>query len=208
MSILMTAGCTKKTAPESTSAPQSTIESQKTIVIIGDSLTEGYGVTKNQAFPHLVQQRFLEAKQPVKVVSAGISGSTSASGPERVTWALKSNPDIIVLALGANDGLRGLPTDQMKKNLEQSIDLAQKAGKDVLLFGMMMPPNFGKAYTESYAKVFTDLAQSKNIPLLPFLLKDVGGVASMNQSDGVHPNEKGHQILATTVYDFLKDHIL
>lgn len=179
----------------------------KKVVIIGDSLTEGYGVPKERAFPFLVEEKFASQDKPVEIINSGISGSTSASAPERVKWALQSKPDMIVLALGGNDGLRGLSPSVMKKNLNKAIDLAQQADVKVILFGMLMPPNFGKKYQEEYEKVFTSLAEEEDIPLLPFLLKDVGGIRDLNQADGVHPNEKGHKIMAETVFQFLKGYI-
>lgn len=174
--------------------------------MLGDSLTEGYGVKKENAYPALVEKKLhADGKTEWKVVNAGISGSTSASALSRVKWVSKSQPKILFLALGANDGLRGLPNSSTKKNLQAAIHYAKEQGIKVFLAGMMMPPNYGKEYTKSFEKIFPELAKAENIPLLPFLLQDVGGISKLNQTDGIHPNEAGHKIIATHVYDFLKD---
>lgn len=201
--IALIFSCTSKDQPVEREKVSSTLKT-KTLIIIGDSLTEGYGVPKEKAYPLLVETQLSREGFHYKIVNSGISGSTSASAVSRVQWALKSKPDGIVLALGANDGLRGLPPQNMKKNLAAAIRLAQKEKIQVLLFGMLMPPNLGRAYTREYQKVFETLAKEHEVPLLPFLLKDVGGVAKLNQADGVHPNEEGHKIMAQTVFNFLK----
>ena len=207
LSALSLGACTKKETAVPAPKLSGTLGTMPTLVIIGDSLTEGYGVPKEKAYPFLVEEKFASKDVSVRVVNSGISGSTSASAPERVKWALQTKPQYLVLALGANDGLRGLSPSSMKENLGKAIDMAQTAGVQVLLFGMLMPPNFGKKYTGDFEKVFKDLAAEKKIPLLPFPLKDVGGVAALNQGDGIHPNEKGHEIMANTVYEFLKEHV-
>lgn len=205
--------CTKQeTAPRTSEnqtrpALKGTLAPLPTLIIIGDSLTEGYGVPKEKAYPFLVEEKFAAGDVSIRIVNSGISGSTSASAPERVKWALQTKPQYLVLALGANDGLRGLSPSAMKENLSKAIDLAKAADVQVLLFGMLMPPNFGKKYTADFEKAFKDLAAEKKIPFLPFPLKDVGGVAALNQGDGIHPNEKGHRVMADTVYDFLKEHV-
>lgn len=207
LATLFLSACTKGPNP-----PNDLQTSQKTstelhLVIIGDSLTEGYGVAKENSYPALAEAKLNSRGLSVKISNSGISGSTSASAPERVRWALKTNPDVIALALGANDGLRGLPTSSMKKNLNEAIKLIKEADKRALLFGMLMPPNMGKNYTLKYQKVFKDLSDKQDVPLLPFLLKDVGGNPALNQADGVHPNEKGHEVIAETVYQFLKENL-
>lgn len=206
--LLISAGCTKneETRRQDSSA-QADLLTEKTVVIIGDSLTEGYGVPKEKAFPFLVEERFASQNRAVKVINSGISGSTSASAPDRVKWALQSRPDVIVLALGANDGLRGLSPSAMKQNLRKAIDMAQEAGTKVILFGMLMPPNFGKRYQQDYENAFKSLAKEKDVPFLPFLLEGVGGKKELNQADGIHPNEEGHKIMAETVFKFLKGQI-
>jgi acyl-CoA thioesterase-1 len=175
------------------------------VLILGDSLTEGYGVAKDDSFPSVLQQELKESGFPqTQIINAGISGSTSSSGVSRLKWSLKSKPDILVLALGGNDGLRGLKTEEMKKNLKSVIELAKRDGVRVLLAGMKAPPNLGRAYTGSFEKVFTDLAKEEKVTLIPFLLEGVAGDSSLNQSDGIHPNEKGHRAIADHVKTYLE----
>ena len=170
------------------------------ILMLGDSLTEGQGVEKQQAFPFLVEQKLKASGHAgVTVMNAGISGSTSASGLSRLKWHLRAKPNILLLALGANDGLRGLSTDAMKKNLADVIRLAHKKGIRVLLAGMQMPPNYGAEYTRRFEKTFHDLAGEFPVDFIPFLLEGVGGNPDLNLADGIHPNRKGHRIIAETV---------
>lgn len=175
----------------------------KSLVIIGDSLTEGYGVSREKAFPALLETKLNESGQKWKVVNAGISGSTSASGMSRLKWQLKSKPDFILIALGANDGLRGTTPESTKKNLSDMIAASQKEKITVILAGMQMPPNYGKSFTQKFAQIFPDLAAQYKVHLIPFLLEKVAGDPTMNLSDGIHPNEKGHQIIADTFYKSL-----
>ena len=177
---------------------------QTVIVALGDSLTEGYGVDKDEAFPSLLENKLIAKGYSVKIINAGISGSTSASAPSRIKWYLRSKPDIIILSLGGNDGLRGLSTKFMKKNLGEAIEIAQSAGVKILLSGMQIPGNYGLIYTESFRKVFYELAEKYNIKMIPFLLENVGGVAALNLPDGIHPNSEGHKIIAETVVKSLE----
>jgi len=169
-------------------------------VIIGDSITEGYGVPAESTYGRLVAKEL----KGWKLVISGISGSTSASMPGRVKWALKSKPTAMLLALGGNDGLRGLKPEDMKKNYLESVDLAQKEKVKVLVAGMKAPPNYGKAYTDKFAAVFPDLAKEKKVSLFPFLLEGVAGVAKLNLPDGIHPNEAGHKVIAEKILSFLR----
>ena len=178
--------------------------SQTLIVALGDSLTEGFGVRKEEAYPFLVEKELLSKGHAVKFVNAGISGSTSASAPSRIKWHIRSQPDIIIIALGGNDGLRGLSVAHMKTNLSKAIELAQAKKITVLLSGMQIPLNYGKEYTETFQEVFYDLAELYKVSIIPFLLKDVGGVPSLNQPDGIHPNPEGHKIIAVTVLKSLE----
>ncbi len=179
------------------------------ILMLGDSLTAGLGVMPDQAWPALIQQKLdQDVDMPpgmVRVINGGISGSTSASAPSRVKWYLKAPPDIMVLALGANDGLRGLSTDLMRRNLDQAIQMAEDAGVRVILAGMQIPPNLGPDYTAAFGKVYPDLAQARHLTLIPFLLEGVAGHPELNQADGIHPNALGHRIIADTVYPFIKE---
>lgn len=183
--------------------PASTSPSKK-IVFLGDSLTEGYGITQSEAYPALIAKKIEGKGLNWKVVNAGISGSTSASGPQRATWQLKSKPDILFLALGANDGLRGLSTTEMKKNLEKVIEMALREKVKVVLAGMQMPPNYGAAYTKDFAKVFVDLQKQYKLDFVPFLLDGVAGDSKLNLADGVHPNKEGHKIMAEKIWKHLE----
>lgn len=174
------------------------------IVFLGDSLTEGFGVQPTQAFPALVEQKLLQEGYDVQVINGGISGSTSASSVKRLQWFLKSKPDILFLALGANDGLRGLPVNQLKENLSQTIELAQQNNLTILLAGMLVPPNYGQKYAADFRRIFPELAEQHQIHFLPFLLDKVAAQPKLNLTDGIHPNPKGHQIIATTVHTYLK----
>lgn len=175
-----------------------------TIVFLGDSLTEGLGLDAEQSYPSLIEARLREeGYSHVNIINAGISGSTSASALERMQWHIRSRPDLVFLALGANDGLRGLSVENMKQNLEETIEFAQQNEVQVALAGMLIPPNMGQTYTDNFAAVFPDLAAAHDIPLMPFLLQDVAGITELNQADGIHPNVRGAEIVASHVYDFL-----
>ncbi len=169
------------------------------VVILGDSLTEGYGVARERAYPALVQNLLTAAGKDVEIVNGGSSGSTSASGPSRMKWYLKGKPQIVVLALGANDALRGFSLAGTEKNLGEAIELARQSGVKVLLAGMKVPTNYGKKYGDELEEIYASLTKKFKIPLLPFLLEGVGGVPANNLSDGIHPNEKGHEIVAKLV---------
>lgn len=175
------------------------------ILILGDSLTEGYGLEASQAFPSLLQLQLDEqVKQPVEVINAGFSGATSASAMSRLKWHARSKPDILVLVLGANDGLRGLSTESMKANLGKAIGFAREQGMTVVLAGMKMLPNYGAEYTRRFEAVFPQLAQEHQVVFIPFLLEGVAGRNQYNLPDGIHPNAKGHQIIAQNVLHHLK----
>ncbi|MFN7729773.1 MAG: arylesterase [Bdellovibrio sp.] len=180
------------------------IASPKKLVILGDSLTEGYGVSRDAAFPALLEKKIKADKKDWVVINAGISGSTSASAVSRLKWQLKSKPDLFVIALGANDGLRGLKPEDLEKNLSQAVEAIQKEKIPVVLAGMQMPPNYTKEYAASFAAVFPRVAKKYGLKTVPFLLEKVAGVTSLNQADGIHPNEKGHAIMAETVYNSIK----
>jgi len=175
-----------------------------TILFLGDSLTEGLGLDVEQAFPNLVDERLqAEGYNYINIINAGISGSTSASALERMQWYVRSQPDLVILALGANDGLRGLSVENMKNNLAATIEFSQANGVKVALTGMLTPPNMGEEYTSSFAQVFPDLAKEYGLDFMPFLLQDVAGIAELNQADGIHPNVEGSKIVAENVYQFL-----
>ena len=178
----------------------------KTILFIGDSLTEGYGVAKKNSYPELLLKRLREEGfKDLKFINGSISGSTTASGPSRIRWYMKAKPDVLVLVLGANDGLRGIDPKITYANLEKVIQLAQKEEVVVLLVGVRMPPNYGKSFTDEFEQVFVDLAKKYKLPFIPQILKGVGGEKKFNQDDGIHPNEDGHKIMMETVYPKLKE---
>lgn len=176
------------------------------IVFYGDSLTAGYGLDPEVAFPALVEKALLDKGKEVKVVNAGLSGETSAGGLTRIDWVLRQRVDIFVLELGANDGLRGLPVEQTEKNLQAIIDKvkAKNPGVRIVIAGMMIPPNMGPDYARSFQKVFPRLASRNDATLIPFLLEDVAGDKNLNQADGIHPNIEGHKIVAKNVLNVLE----
>ena len=174
------------------------------ILALGDSLTEGFGVEKEEAYPYLLEQALMEkGYTQIRVINAGISGSTSASAVSRLKWYLRAKPKIMILALGANDGLRGLSVENMKKNLGSAIELAQSKNIRILLAGMQMPLNYGKSYTDSFKKTYFELAEQYNTRIIPFLLKDVGAIPEHNLEDGIHPNQEGHRVLTRNVMEHL-----
>ncbi len=178
-------------------------ESQS-VLILGDSLTAGLGVMPDQAYPSLIQEKLENAGQmSVRIVNGGISGSTSAGAYARLKWYLKARPDVLVLALGANDGLRGLSVPEMEKNLDKAITLAKESDIRVIIAGMEIPPNYGPDYAARFRQVFPDLARRHKITLIPFLLEGVAGQERLNQADGIHPNPSGHKIIADQVYPYI-----
>lgn len=181
----------------------------KIIVFLGDSLTEGYGVDQESAYTSLIQKKITADKLNWKVINSGISGSTSASGPSRSKWLLKAKekPSLVVVLLGANDGLRGLPIDSVKKNLTETLKILNEAKVRTILGEIYVPPNYGKDYSEKFKKTFSIVAKENKVPLMPFLLEKVAGKADLNLSDGIHPNEKGHQVIADGIYGFLKKYL-
>jgi acyl-CoA thioesterase-1 len=178
----------------------------KTILFFGDSLTAGYGLSPEIAFPALVEKEFIKENKIVKVINAGLSGETSAGGLSRIDWTLRQPIDVFVLELGANDGLRGLPIEQTKKNLQAIINKVK--GKypkvKIVLAGMMVPPNMGKTYSDEFKKIYPTMANKNKATLIPFLLDGVAGNEKLNQADGIHPNAEGHRIVAANVVTFLR----
>ncbi|MBL6445790.1 arylesterase [Fulvivirga sp. 29W222] len=180
-------------------------QQRKTIIFFGDSITAGYGLSKEQAFPALVENKLQAARYNYKVINAGLSGETSAGGLNRIDWILKQPVDVFVLELGANDGLRGLPLDQTKKNLQGIVNKvrAKNPKTKIIIAGMMVPPNLGKTYTDEFKSIFPELAKKNKATLIPFLLEGVAGHSSLNLADGIHPNIEGHQVVAQNVYEVL-----
>jgi len=179
---------------------------ERVLLFIGDSLTEGYGVEKSESYPQLIQSK-LDQKFGVgtfKVLNGSVSGSTSASGLSRLNWFKKSNPELLVLGLGANDGLRGVTPKMTKANLKKIIVAATDLKMKVLLLGMMMPPNYGPQYTDEFKAIYPELSKEHSIGYVPFVLDGVAGEKSLNQGDGIHPNSKGHLVISETVWKSLE----
>jgi acyl-CoA thioesterase-1 len=183
----------------------------KTILIFGDSLTAGYGLDDvNDAFPALIQTKIDSLSLDYTVINSGVSGETTAGGRSRINWVLNQEIDVFILELGANDGLRGVPLKETRENLQAIIDavLQKNASTKIILAGMQLPPNMGQDYTTEFKTIFPELAEKNNLDLIPFLLKDVGGIPELNQSDGIHPTVEGHKILAENVWDVLENVII
>jgi len=174
------------------------------VLCLGDSLTEGYGVEPEQSWPSLLEARLADRGHPgVRVVNAGISGSTSASAVSRLRWLLASEPDVVILALGGNDGLRGVELEATERNLERAIELAKSRGVRVVLAGMKLPPNYGPDYTRRFEAMFPALARRHDVALIPFLLEGVAAQPDKNLPDGIHPNASGYEIVVENVLETL-----
>lgn len=191
-------------APVERAAPPPQRSARPRIVILGDSLTAGLGLDPDQAFPALLQKRIDAEGHRYEVVNAGVSGDTTAGGLRRLEWAIDGDTRVLVLALGGNDGLRGLPVRDTRRNLEEIIARAQKRGITVVLAGMEAPPNYGAAYTDEFRRIFSDLAKTPNVVFIPFLLEGVAGVPALNQRDGIHPNPEGARAVERLVWTALE----
>lgn len=179
----------------------------KTILIFGDSLTAGYGLDDvNDAFPALIQSKIDSLSLNYTVINSGVSGETTAGGKNRINWVLNQKIDVFILELGANDGLRGVPLKETRENLQAIIDAVLEKNKatKIILAGMQLPPNMGQDYITEFKTIFPELAVKNKLHLIPFLLKDVGGITELNQADGIHPTTEGHKILAKNVWDVLE----
>jgi len=177
----------------------------RTILIIGDSLSAGYGIAENESWPALLQQRLTAEDYGYQVVNASISGDTTSGGLRRLPRALEIHkPDIVLIELGGNDGLRGTPIAVIRKNLETMVELALESGARVILAGMKMPPNYGLAYTDAYEKIYADLAEKYEVSLIPFFMKGVALDPGLLQQDQIHPNATGQSILLDNAWTILK----
>ena len=175
------------------------------VVFLGDSITAGYGVDADQAFPAVVTDMLAKDGMPIDAVNAGTSGDTTAGGLRRIDWVLRQNPDVVVVGLGGNDGLRGQDVKSSEANLRGIVQKARDAGADVLLLGMMIPPNYGPEYTSAFRDVYPRIAKEMDVPLVPFVLEGVGGEAKLNQRDGIHPTPEGHERVAANVAPQLRE---
>jgi len=209
------AGCDRQVEPESArvverasdprqSAVDAATAASVRVVFLGNSLTAGLGLGVDEAYPAVIGERLAAENLPVRVVNAGVSGDTTAGGLRRLDWLLRQKPDIVVVGLGANDGLRGLALDASEENLRQIIQTSRDAGAAVLLLGMLIPPNYGPEYTDAFRAIYPRLAESLDIPLVPFMLEGVGGNPDLNQSDGLHPNAEGQKRIAENIMPHLR----
>ena len=210
--IMFLSGCSNPNNENKSSTPakQTLPESSFKILILGDSLTEGFGITEQEAYPYLLENLLnselsSQTGKTYQVINGGISGATSSGGVSRIDWFIKANPDFLMLALGGNDGLRGIPVEEIKKNLSTILKTAEEQNIPTLLAGMKIPPNYSLSYTQKFSKIFPELSKEHQVPLIPFLLSGVGGVPEMNLPDRIHPNPEGHQVISKTVYSVLVD---
>ncbi|MCC3152316.1 arylesterase [Hymenobacter sp. BT770] len=179
---------------------------KKRLLFFGNSLTAGYGVEPEQAFPALVGQKIDSLGLNYAVINAGLSGETTAGGRSRVSWVLRQPVDVFVLELGGNDGLRGIPLTDTRRNLQAIIDTVRRRspGAQIVLAGMQIPPNLGQTYSNDFKALYQEIAEKNQLVLIPFLLEGVGGNRRLNQADGIHPTPAGHRIVARTVWHTLQ----
>ncbi|MBB1284322.1 arylesterase [Flavisolibacter sp. BT320] len=212
--VMLLAGCGNEAAkaPASDVVNDSTTNAPKTeaktILFFGNSLTAGYGLEPSQAFPAIIQQKIDSLGLPYRVINGGVSGETSAGGNQRIDFVLKQQPiSVFVLELGANDGLRGIPLAETKKNLQAIIDKvkAKYPAAKLVMAGMQMPPNMGPSYTKEFRELYPELAKTNNMTLIPFLLQGVADVPRLNLEDGNHPTAEGHQVVAGNVWEAIKN---
>lgn len=182
----------------------------KRIIILGDSITAGYGLDPAEAYPALLQENIDAAGLAYTVANGGVSGDTTAGGVRRIAWAMGKGADILVIALGGNDGLRGISPEETKKNLLGIVEKARIRNPDivVLLAGMRMPGNMGPEFTARFTAIFPEAARESKATLIPFLLENVGGIESLNQPDGIHPTPEGQKIIAENVWKILQQAIV
>lgn len=206
--------CGEATKKEEKESSETSVENdadseqkKKIILFFGDSLTAGYGLEKGEGFPEILQQKIDSLGLSYLVVNAGLSGETTSGGKNRIDWVLKQNVDVFVLELGANDGLRGIPLEETRNNLQEIIDFVREQNPEIeiILAGMQIPPNMGQDYTSEFRQIFPALAAKNDVYLIPFLLEDVAGKPDLNQEDGIHPTAEGQKIVAENVWEVLKD---
>lgn len=211
--LCVLAACRAKAPEERTTpsqAPQATVPTDSgqserpKIVALGDSLTAGYGLVESQSYPALLQQKLDADGYQFEVVNAGVSGDTTAGGLRRLEWALTGDVKVLIVALGGNDGLRGLSVGEMKQNLAKIIEHARERNVLVILAGMEAPPNYGQEYALSFRQAFQDVAREQRVLFIPFLLDKVAGQPALNLGDGIHPNAKGAAIVSDTVWNALR----
>jgi acyl-CoA thioesterase-1 len=205
---VMGISCGAADAPRTSHAVSAAVEaeapSRPRIVVQGDSLAAGLGLSASEAFPALLQRYIDEGGYDLEVVNAGVSGDTTAGGLRRLDWALDGDPRILVLALGGNDGLRGVPVAEMTKNLDAILSRARERDIAVVLAGMEAPPNYGPVYTAQFRRAFTDLADRHDVTFVPFLLEGIAGNSTLNQADGIHPTAEGARMIADHLWKALE----
>ena len=196
----------KKSADESETVEVDKNLANRTIIFFGDSLTAGYQLDPQEAFPARIQEIIDSLQLNYTVVNAGLSGETTTGGLNRINWILNQKADVFILELGANDGLRGIPLDETRQNLQAMIDTvrSRNAETEIILAGMQIPPNLGQDYTAEFRKIFIDLAAKNDLALIPFLLEGVAGIPELNLPDGIHPTPEGHRIVASNVWEVLE----
>lgn len=215
MSVLLVScgnGKTEKTTQETQSEAQTeqTVETEtntKTILCFGDSITAGYGLEDtNDAYPAVLQKKIDSLDLDYTVINSGLSGETTAGGRSRIDWVMNQKISVFILELGANDGLRGVPLSETRLNLQAIIDVVKEKSPSttIILAGMELPPNMGQDYTSEFRQVYSELATTNDLEFIPFILKDVGGIADLNQNDGIHPTVEGHKIVANTIWKVLE----
>ena len=211
--FLFLTSCVETTKKEGENRAKEMVEkeSQKqgdsgVILFFGTSLTAGMGLDPHDAYPAVIQKKLDSLNLPYQVVNAGLSGETTASGKNRISWVLNQEVDVFVLELGANDGLRGIPLDETRKNLQAIIDTVRLKNPKtkIVLAGMQIPPNMGQEYTTEFRNIFPDLAEKNKLYFISFLLEDVAGNPELNQQDGIHPTVEGQKILAENVWEVLE----
>lgn len=207
-SVLIVFSCGQEKTEKSKEDTELTVQNSKpTILFFGNSLTAGYGIDEDEAYPALVGQRLDSLGYEYQVINGGLSGETTAGGLSRLDWFLEEKPEIFFLELGGNDGLRGIALEETKKNLKAIINTVRNKYPDtkILLAGMQIPPNMGQEYTQQFREIYPEIAEEENVKLIPFLLEGVAGDPSLNLRDGIHPTEGGHKIILGTVWPYLKE---
>jgi acyl-CoA thioesterase-1 len=200
--LFFLAGCEDTREPVVDEPPEK-IDFTGTIIAVGDSLTAGYGLAEEEAYPARLRERLREDGYDFHVINAGISGETSSGTLSRIKWILAQKPDIVILETGANDGLRGIKTDLIKENISGSVQMLKENNAEVILAGMQMVQNLGAGYTGTFAEIYPEIAREQDILLIPFFLKGVAGVPSLNQADTIHPTAEGYKIVAETIYPYV-----
>ncbi len=205
--IVFLLSCDQQESPFKTEEPIAVPQHTGTIIAVGDSLTAGLGVMENEAWPAIMEKKLHDNGHRWQVVNAGISGETSSGIVSRIKWIVAQKPEIVILETGANDGFRGIPPELVRENITQAVQMLQEGNITVLLVGMQIVQNLGEEYTREFADIYPSVASQQGCLLIPFFLEQVAGEPTLNQTDTIHPNEKGHTIIAETIYPFVEQAI-